>query len=229
MRRNKKKNRQQSQGGPGKAANGDVKPADRRANSASSRAPSAAPSVAQSEAAAADAAATAPPAESPASSAGVVAAVTHAAEAAYTAVSAAAEKVVSLANGPVDEPPTPETEASEPVPEAADDVRPAGEALDAADGATPLQTEAGADGAAPVAELQHPDAAAESDDVITANEAPADEVEERKLPWSQPRAPPTDQAQKDKCAGCNPGQRVCSCLPESLASLMQQAGFSWNP
>jgi len=177
-----------------------VTPAGRQAKSPSSHAPSADPSVAPSEAPAAEAPSTAPSAESPALSTGVVAAVTHAAEAAFTAVSAAAEKVVSLANGPVDEPPPPETEASETVPEAADDGGPAVEAPDAANGSTQQPTEAGSDGAAAVAELQHPDAAGESDEVIATDEAPADTLEERKLPWSQPAAPPTDQAQKDKCA-----------------------------
>jgi len=198
--RNRKKNRQQSQGDPAKATNADVKPADRRANSVSSRRPSAAPSVAPSEAPAAEAAATAPPAESPAPSTGVVAAVTHAAEAAFTAVSAAAEKVVSLANGPVDDAPPPETDASEAVTEAADNGDSALEARDAANGVTPQQTDAGTVDAAPASELLHPDAAEESDDVIVADEAPADGIEEHKLPWSQPAAPPTDQAQRDKCA-----------------------------
>ena len=178
------------------AASGDVKPVDRRANSASSRAPSAALSGAPSEAPAPDVADTAPPAESPAQSTGVVAAVTHAAEAAFTAVSAAAEKVVSLANGPVEEPPL-QTEASEAVPKAADDAGFAGEAPGATHGLTTRQqTEAGST----VIELQHMEAAEDSDGVLAADEVPGDAVEERKAPWSQPATPPTDQAEKDKCA-----------------------------
>ena len=219
--RNKKKNRQQSQGGPLKAANGDMKPAHRRVDNTSSHAPSVAPS----EAPASEAAGAAPPAETPAPSTGVVAAVTHAAEAAFTAVSAAAEKVVSLANGPVDEPPPPpQAKASEAVPEAADDGGSAGKAPDAANGLTPQQTEAGSADATVAAEPQHLDDAEANDGAIAAamaDEAPADEVDERKPPWSQPAALPADQAQKDKCAA----SRECSCRRSACACAASKQGL----